>query len=88
MESQAGTYTLVIEASHAAGATTAAVAIGIQPLDNYPPIFTLSTTTANIKQGRIRYKSASLQAMMATLAWTKRLPTALAVAMSFCYTDN
>ena len=51
IESQAGTYTLVIEASHAAGATTAAVMIGLQPLDNYPPIFTLSTTTANIKQG-------------------------------------
>ena len=51
IESQAGTYTLVIEASHAAGATTAAVVIGLQPLDNYPPNFTLSTTTVNIKQG-------------------------------------
>ena len=51
MESQAGTYTLVIEASNAAGPTTAAVVISLQPLDNYPPIFTLSTTTANIKQG-------------------------------------
>ena len=51
IESQAGTYTLVIEASHAAGATTAAVVIGLQPLDNYPPSFTLSTTTVNIKQG-------------------------------------
>ena len=50
-EGEAGAYTLTIAASNAAGTATATTTITLEEIDNYPPIFTLSTTTANIKQG-------------------------------------
>ena len=42
-EGQAGTYTLTIAASNAAGTATATTTITLEEIDNFPPIFTLST---------------------------------------------